>query len=189
MSAPRPTCHLCFRRLWFAQNKATLTPAQIIERKFSYDNGWITMTEVPSTMAWASRWADAMAVGFWRGNRGAVIGFEVKTSRADWLRELKDPEKARAFTGRVDRWCVVVTDDKIVKREELPEGWGLAKVTARGFSVLVPFDAIRWNTVMGSNVDRELMAVLVRRAFEHGAGVRSAAIAAGNCVENELEMA
>jgi hypothetical protein len=76
------------------------------------------------------RTADGLAIDLWPSGGHAIHGFEVKVSRADWLTELRDPEKAEAFKPYCDHWWLVVPDTGIV-RDDLPEGWGLLAV-ARG---------------------------------------------------------
>ncbi|MCL6424454.1 hypothetical protein Bequi_13875 [Brachybacterium sp. JHP9] len=67
-----------------------------------------------------------------------VHGFEVKVSRADWLRELAThhPEfasrwKSHAWGRYCTHWWLVVPDPRIVAPGELPAGWGLLAGTAR----------------------------------------------------------
>lgn len=73
----------------------------------------------------ARRCADFIAVDCWPTGGIELHGHEVKVSRSDWLHELKQPEKADAFKRYMDRWWLVVSDAKIVKPGELPQGWGL----------------------------------------------------------------
>lgn len=73
----------------------------------------------------ATRTADAIAVGLWPSTGNLVLGFEIKVSRADWLRELKDPWKAEAIARFCDRWSVVLAKADIIRPEELPPGWGV----------------------------------------------------------------
>lgn len=61
--------------------------------------------------------------GGWR-NRQTIHGFEVKVSRADWLTELRDPEKALAWSRFCHGFWLVAADKSIV-RDDLPDGWGL----------------------------------------------------------------
>lgn len=61
----------------------------------------------------------------WDRDKVAFHGFEVKVSRADWLAELRCPEKAAVFRPYIHYWSLVVSDKSIVKDGELPEGWGL----------------------------------------------------------------
>lgn len=79
----------------------------------------------------ANRSLDAMVLDLWPSSGLAVHGFEVKCSRSDWLRELKDPTKAGAFLPHLDYMWLVVSDRAIVKPAELPEQWGLL-APARG---------------------------------------------------------
>lgn len=72
----------------------------------------------------ATRTADLIVQDLWPSKGLEIIGHEVKVSRSDWLRELKDPAKADVFRRYCHRWWLVVPDPKIV-RDDLPEGWGL----------------------------------------------------------------
>ena len=55
-----------------------------------------------------------------------VHGFEVKVSRADWLTEHRTGgKKSEIWRRYCDYWWLVVPDPKIIKLEELPDGWGL----------------------------------------------------------------
>ncbi|GAB6855927.1 hypothetical protein [Microbacterium xylanilyticum] len=58
------------------------------------------------------------------GERQSVHGFEVKISRADWLAELRQPEKAEAWAQFCHTFSLVAADRRIV-RDDLPDGWGL----------------------------------------------------------------
>lgn len=73
----------------------------------------------------ARRTIDAVSLGLWPSRGMLLDGYEIKVSRSDWLRELKNPAKAEEFAGLVDRLWLVVSDPAIVKDGELPDGWGL----------------------------------------------------------------
>jgi hypothetical protein len=77
------------------------------------------------------RTVDALVVDLWPSSGHLIHGFEVKCSRADWLTELKDPEKADAFRPYCHHWWLVVPDARIV-RDDLPDGWGLLALNPRG---------------------------------------------------------
>lgn len=76
---------------------------------------------------WPSCIADYLVQDCW-GNYGThqhpVLGFEVKTSRSDYLREVKNLGKSEPFRKVCTEWYMVVSDPKIV-RDDLPDGWGL----------------------------------------------------------------
>ena len=78
------------------------------------------------------RTADFIAVDTWRSGRCAIHGVEVKVSRADWLRELKDPDKSAACMSWCTYWWLAVPDQAIVRDGELPPGWGLLAVRKHG---------------------------------------------------------
>lgn len=73
------------------------------------------------------RTCDALALSLYTSTGFALIGHEVKCSRSDWLRELKDPAKADAFRRYCERWWLVAPEG-VAHREELPDGWGLLVV-------------------------------------------------------------
>lgn len=55
-----------------------------------------------------------------------VHGYEVKISRSDWLREHRtEGRKSLPWRQHCSHWWIVVPDVGVVRREELPDGWGL----------------------------------------------------------------
>jgi hypothetical protein len=78
-----------------------------------------------STGGWAARVADFIALDCWTSEGCPIHGHEVKVSRGDWLKELKDPGKAEVWKRHCDFWWLVVPDLTVAKVAELPEGWGL----------------------------------------------------------------
>lgn len=73
-----------------------------------------------------SRRADAIYCGFTAASGRCLIGYELKTSRADWRREInRAGQKADQWSDECHEWWIVVTDPAIVKDGELPRGWGL----------------------------------------------------------------
>lgn len=73
----------------------------------------------------ARRTADFIAMDMWKAGRLDLHGHEVKVSRSDWLRELKDPDKAAEFIPYMNRWWLVIACEDMVKPGELPDGWGM----------------------------------------------------------------
>lgn len=64
-----------------------------------------------------------------------VHWFEVKASRSDWLKEQRKPWKAEAFLPYADYAWLVVSDMRIIRDGELPEGWGLLVAVGQGDSM------------------------------------------------------
>lgn len=88
------------------------------------------------------RYADAVAISVWPSRGYSLHGFEIKTSRSDWLRELRNPGKADAIFSYCDRWWLVVPEPKIVELHELPKTWGLLVAKGRGLTTLSPAPAL-----------------------------------------------
>ena len=85
---------------------------------------WIIAEHVRSSAGFdARRTADALAIDTWPSKGLELHGFEVKCSRSDWLAELRQPDKAEAFRRYCDRWWLV-TSDRTIVRDDLPDGWG-----------------------------------------------------------------
>lgn len=100
---------------------------------------WVLLREVPDATSWSkTRTADAIAFGCWRSVGIAIHGYEIKVARADWLREIQQPEKSEAFVQRCNYWWVAAPEG-VVKPEEMPANWGLREVRRQGdsFSVKV----------------------------------------------------
>lgn len=81
------------------------------------------------------RYADMLAIGLWPSVGLDIIGFEIKTTRADWLKEISDAKKAVAIQQYCDRWYLVVphkNHERIVRSvdgvSELPPTWGMLTV-------------------------------------------------------------
>ena len=87
---------------------------------------WATFFEIADSNGFGRhRIADAIAMNTWPSRGTAVHGFEVKTDRGDWLRELKHPEKSAPVQRFCDRWWICVDQGDLVREGELPETWGL----------------------------------------------------------------
>jgi hypothetical protein len=83
---------------------------------------------VESEVTLASRRLDLVAFNLWSARSYRVVGFEIKVSRGDWMREIAAFQKSEDWTAVVDAFYVV-TPPKLVKDEELPIGWGLLEFT------------------------------------------------------------
>jgi len=121
---------------------------------------WALMQEVAPRTGGGTRYADAVAVNLWSSRGHAVHGFEIKVSRSDWLRELKQPEKAEDVYQFCDHWWIVAPRG-VVKDGELPPTWGLLEVRDTG---LVQQTAAPRLTP--KPITREFFASLMRRGSE-----------------------
>lgn len=91
---------------------------------------YLFATHVRDGAGFDRRTADAVVLDTWQGgarmgHQHPMDGFEVKVSRSDWLRELKDPSKATAVARYCLRWWLVIPSADMVRPGELPDDWGL----------------------------------------------------------------
>lgn len=127
--------------------------------------GWAFFEEAKTQTGFGrrERYCDGLALGLWPSLGLELIGFEVKVSRGDWLRELKDPSKAQEFQRWCDRWYVVAPQG-IVERIELPSTWGLLEVATKGRKkLLMTVEAPR---LTPEPLDKKFVAALVRRLHD-----------------------
>lgn len=124
---------------------------------------WAFLPEVRSGTGYlrAVRTADAFAMSLWPSRGLELHGFEVKVSRGDWLRELKDPAKAEDLFAFCDRWWLVVGARDIVKPGELPPTWGL--MVPRGEQLIVETEAPKLES---QPPDKLLLASILRDVLE-----------------------
>ena len=106
--------------------KKTLNLMEALRKQWPHPD-YAFISEFRGGTGWAveSR-VDAIAMDLWPSRGLELIGFEVKTSRADWLKELKQPEKADPLKQFCDKWYLVTDDSEIVNtwKNEIPEDWG-----------------------------------------------------------------
>jgi len=100
---------------------------------------YITLEEVRDATGFdGNRTADAIAISLYRSRGKAIYGFEMKVSRADWLKELRQPEKAESIMRYCNYWALVVPDKSIVKEGELPPSWGMYVAQKNRLKCVVP---------------------------------------------------
>lgn len=58
----------------------------------------------------ARRFADALALALWPSDNLWLYGFEIKTDRADLLKELKQPKKWRGVGRYCDYWWLACSE-------------------------------------------------------------------------------
>lgn len=105
------------------------------------------------------RWADAVAMNMWPSRGLEIHGFEIKVSRSDWLRELKDPAKSAKVQQYCDRWWII-TPKGIIKPGELPPTWGHYEVSEAG----VIRQVVAAPQLEAVPVTRPFVAAMLRRA-------------------------
>lgn len=123
---------------------------------------WATVFECANRTGANERYADALALNLWSSRGHVLIGFEVKVSRNDWRRELKNPKKSDAIQSFCDRWYIV-TEPGIVLPGELPETWGLLERATNGRGLTIAKEAPK---LPAEPFTRGFVAAFCRRAAE-----------------------
>lgn len=121
---------------------------------------WALMQEVAPATGGGTRYADAVAINLWNSRGHSIHGFEIKVSRSDWLRELKQPEKAEDVFRFCDFWWILAPKG-IVKDGELPPAWGLLELRESGITQVVKAPQLA-----PVPVTKEFFASLIRRSHE-----------------------
>jgi hypothetical protein len=100
----------------------------------------------------AGRRLDVVAFNLWGARSYRTVGFEIKVSRGDWMRELTDFRKQDEWLAVVDEFFIVAPGG-LVKPEELPVGWGLLELRgSRMFTKAQP------QPRRGTTLPREIVA-------------------------------
>lgn len=120
----------------------------------------------------ARRTIDAYAMSLWPSSGLTSTAFEIKSSRSDWQRELRNPAKAEEFCGLADYFYLVVGDAKIVRPGELPATWGLIVPRGNGLRVAVEAPHLRADADPAADLPpafgRSFLAALLRSATRVG---------------------
>ncbi len=123
---------------------------------------WALIPQVANgTGAQLHRWADAVALSCWPSMGLELHGFEIKTYRADWLRELKDGAKSQEIWQFCDRWWIVVRDKDLVGPGELPKTWGLLAPKGRTLQAFVAAPLLK-----PKPLTKSFVASVLRNAME-----------------------
>lgn len=136
-----------------------------LRARYTKDGNGVQWTFVTEVQSFGGRACDALAFGMWPSHGHAIHGHELKVSRADWLRELRDMGKAEPFTSIVDYWWLVVSDKSIV-RGDLPIGWGLMTPHGKGLKVVTPA-ARREPKEITRGMHAAIMRAIFRVSEEH----------------------
>lgn len=97
-------------------------------RKHFNPQEWAVMAQVgAATGALAHRRLDLIIMNMWPCRGLQINGFEIKMSRGDFQRELKQPEKAEEVGWYCDLFWIA-TPRGLLLPTELPSAWGLMEV-------------------------------------------------------------
>jgi hypothetical protein len=112
--------------------KTVLTSYEVLatlREKLWHGEAFTWLEEVRNGTGWQreTRSADALVVSCWPSRGIYAMGVEVKVSRSDWVRELKDPKKSAEVQQYCKYWWIAAAEG-VVKEEEIPPTWGWVEV-------------------------------------------------------------
>ena len=137
---------------------------QMLWNKYTEKGEYVFLFDVPNVVGLRQeRRCDGVAIGMWQSTGHLIHGFEVKVSRSDWLRELKDVSKADHFIEQCDRWWLVTGDASIAKLDEIPAAWGWMNATKTGLRIQRPAQPLPQDKAL---IKRVWAFALIRRAAE-----------------------
>lgn len=131
------------------------------------------------------RYADAIAMGLWPSRGLHLHGFEIKTSRYDWLNELKNPAKSEEVQKYCHFWWLVTGNEGVAELAEVPSSWGWMAVDDGRLKTLkeapqqspIPPDLVFLASVLrnaATKVDDRDIEVAYRRGVQAGKKMVSA---------------
>ena len=85
---------------------------------------WAAFEELGDLPGLPNRRIDLLAVSCWQSKGWLRVAVEVKTNRADFLRELEQPDK-RKLAESIAHECWFAAPAGVCAVDELPVGWGL----------------------------------------------------------------
>lgn len=155
-----------------AQSPTTAEIKLALQKKFPAPEYAVFLEVSNGTGGKLTNYADALVFGLYPSRGLERQGFEIKVSRADWLKELKNPAKAEKIAQYCDRWWVL-TAPGIVEPGEIPPRWGHMEFNGKQFRIKVPAPALT-----PIEPTREFLAAVMRRAGERDQEMAKLAMAA-----------
>lgn len=136
------------------------------------ENGYVLMAEVSDAAGFSrKRSADYVAFSLWPSRGLCVTGIELKSSRTDWLNELKNPEKAENIFQFCNEFYLLTAEESIAKLEEIPITWGWLVI--KGGKVLCKKQAPKLEP---KPLSKGFIAAMLKRAASKKGYVHTASI-------------
>ena len=142
------------------------TTAQLedaLAARYPYTDGYALLFGVANATGWAAnRTADALMHGLWVNRGKYFTGFEIKANRGDWLREIKQPDKAESVMKYCTYWYLVAGPD-VVKLDEdpVPAPWGV--LVPRGQKL---YEVKKAEAMTPKPINNDFLASIMRAAFK-----------------------
>ena len=149
-----------------------------------HGNGWIVVPHVRCQTGWGELrfWSDiktrklrkrfteatidALAFNAWPSKGNALYGLEIKLSRADWLRELRDPVKSEVMRKQVDKMFVIAPPGVVCQKKDkgvLGDQWGHYEIRQSGSILFKKMnDCKKLPGSVGADLPRAFVTAILR---------------------------
>jgi hypothetical protein len=109
------------------------TILRALQDRHPRDGGeWATFAELNIGTGFTTRrFIDFYAMNVYPSKGYRTIAYEIKTSRADFLKEITDPTK-REWAERYAGECYFAVPSGLIEKGEVPDKWGLVYVDSNG---------------------------------------------------------
>lgn len=141
--------------------KEKLTPWEVMRKSFPSDQYTLLQEVRDKAGHYASRSADFITIGLWPSRGLHMNGYELKSSRSDWLNELKKPEKAENIFQYCDHFYLLTNGDGIAKPEEIPTTWGWVSIEKNRLVTKKPAPKLQ-----PKPITNHFLAALMKRATD-----------------------
>lgn len=143
------------------------------------ESGYALMEEVSDRAGFGrSNSADYIIMGLWPSRGLTLQGFELKSHRGDWLRELKNHKKAENIFQYCDQFWLLTADENVAKLEEIPKTWGWLCI--KGNKIFVKKEA---PALKPKPVTKDFLACMLKRACSKNNYIRR------DSIDNRIEYA
>lgn len=157
----------------------TASVRQALSKRYQAPEWGLFFEVSQGTGTYGGRYADAVAMNLFPSRGLRVEGVEIKVSRSDWLRELRDPTKSAPVQRYCDHWWIAALPN-IVVDGELPPTWGLLELSGGCLRQKVKAPKLE-----AEPLGRDFLAAMVRRAAEKASHELSEAVKAATESERE----
>lgn len=108
-----------------------------------------------------SRSADYIVYSLYPSRGLHMSGIELKSNRGDWLKELKQPQKAENIFRYCDFFWLLTTDEMVAKLEEIPMTWGWMCIKGGKIHIKKPAPKLE-----PAVISKSFLAALLKRACD-----------------------
>ena len=133
----------------------------LLTKKFCQPE-WCLLHEVSNGAGFSrTNSADVIFMGLWPSRGLEINGVEIKSSRTDWLREIKNPQKAEAIFKYCDRFWLAAEEKVVLNLNEIPATWGYMLATGNKLKIIKEAPQLK-----PEPISRSFIAAMLKRATQ-----------------------